>query len=79
MDGAIDEHTYVFAFGSFAAFHCVEWAFVTAGSWQTDFSRIFIFGPPDFFTEVLAGFFLLVFVGKVPRKILQKKIPGKIL
>ena len=39
---------------------------------RTDFSRIFIFGPPDFFADFLAGFFLLIFVGKVPRKILQE-------
>ena len=39
---------------------------------RTDFSRIFIFGPPDFFVDFLAGFFLLIFVGKVPRKILQE-------
>ena len=39
---------------------------------RTDFSRIFIFGPPDFFSDFLAGFFLLIFVGKVPRKILQE-------
>ena len=36
------------------------------------FSRIFIFGPPDFFADLIAGFFLLIFVGKVPRKILQE-------
>ena len=62
---------------------------------RTDFSRIFIFGPPDFFADFLAGFFLLIFVGKSaqknpppgksPGKILQnpekssRKIPGKIL
>ena len=38
---------------------------------RTDFSRIFVFWPPDF----VAGFILLIFVGKVPRKILQEKIP----
>ena len=31
---------------------------------RTDFSRIFIFGPPDFFVDFVAGFFLLIFVGK---------------
>ena len=40
-----------------------------------DFSRIFIFEPPDFFADFLAGFFLLIFVGKSaqknPQKILQ--------
>ena len=39
---------------------------------RTDFSRIFIFGPPDFFADFLAGFFLLIFVGKSARKILQE-------
>ena len=29
---------------------------------RTDFSRIFIFEPPDFFADFLAGFFLLIFV-----------------
>ena len=29
---------------------------------RTDFSRIFIFEPPDFFADSLAGFFLLIFV-----------------
>ena len=37
-----------------------------------DFSRIFIFEPPDFFADFVAGFFLLIFVGKEPRKILQE-------
>ena len=40
---------------------------------RTDFSRIFIFGPPDFFADFLAGFFLLIFVGKGA----QKNPPGK--
>ena len=40
---------------------------------RTDFSRIFIFGPPDFFADFLAGFFLLIFVGKS----VQKNPPGK--
>ena len=39
---------------------------------RTDFSRIFIFGPPDFFADFLAGFFL-IFVGKSA----QKNPPGK--
>ena len=43
-----------------------------SGFGRTDFLRIFIFGPPDFFADFLAGFFLLIFVGKVPRKILQE-------
>ena len=36
---------------------------------RTDFLRIFLFEPPDFFADFLVGFFLLIFVGKVPRKI----------
>ena len=40
---------------------------------RTDFSRIFIFGPPDFFADFVAGFFLLIFVGKS----VQKNPPGK--
>ena len=40
---------------------------------RTDFSRIFIFGPPDFFADFVAGFFLLIFVGKSA----QKNPPGK--
>ena len=36
---------------------------------RTDFLRIFLFEPPDFFADFLAGFFLLIFVGKEPRKI----------
>ena len=40
---------------------------------RTDFSRIFIFEPPDFFADFLAGFFLLIFV----RKSAQKNPPGK--
>ena len=44
---------------------------------RPDFSRIFIFEPPDFVADFVAGFFLLIFVGeKVPRKILQSS-PGK--
>ena len=45
---------------------------------RTDFSRIFIFQPPDFFADFVAGLFLLVLWEKVPRKILQEN-PGKIL
>ena len=41
-------------------------------SGRTDFSRIYIFGPPDFFADFVDGFFLLIFVGKVHRKILQE-------
>ena len=42
-------------------------------SGRTDFSRIFIFEPPDFFADFLAGFFPLIFVGKRA----QKNPPGK--
>ena len=42
---------------------------------RTDFSRIFFFEPPDFFADFLAGFFLLIFVGKSA----QKNPPGKSL
>ena len=41
---------------------------------RTDFSRIFIFEPPDFFADFLAGFFLLILWEKVPRKILQENL-----
>ena len=44
-----------------------------SGFGRTDFSRIFIFGPPDFFADFLAGFFLLIIVGKSA----QKNPPGK--
>ena len=40
---------------------------------RTDFSQIFNFEPPDFFADFLAGFFLLIFVGKSA----QKNPPGK--
>ena len=40
---------------------------------RTDFSRIFIFGRPDFFADFVAGFFLLIFVAKSA----QKNPPGK--
>ena len=35
---------------------------------RTDFSRIFIFGPPDFFADFAAGFFLLILWEKCPEK-----------
>ena len=44
---------------------------------RTDFSRIFIFEPPDFFADFLAGFFLLIFVGKSAEKNPPGKSPGK--
>ena len=40
---------------------------VRVGFWQklrTDFSRTFIFGPPDFFADFVAGFFVLILWGK---------------
>ena len=43
------------------------------GFGRTDFSRIFILGLPDFVADLVAGFFLLVFVGKSA----QKNPPGK--
>ena len=46
---------------------------------RTDFSRIFIFEPPDFFADFVAGFFLLIFAGKKCPKKSSRKIPGKIL
>ena len=46
---------------------------------RTDFSRIFIFRPPDFFADFVAGFFLLIFAGKKWPKKSSRKIPGKIL
>ena len=44
---------------------------------RTDLSRIFIFEPPDFFADFLAGFFLLIFVGKSAQKNPPGKSPGK--
>ena len=44
---------------------------------RTDFSRIFIFEPPDFFADFLAGFFRLAFVGKSAQKNPPGKSPGK--
>ena len=40
---------------------------------RTDFSRIFIFWPPDFFADFVAGFLFFIFVGKSA----QKNPPGK--
>ena len=44
---------------------------------RMDCSRIFIFEPPDFFADFLAGFFLLIFVGKSAQKNPPGKSPGK--
>ena len=52
-------------------------AFVDFG--RADLSRIFIFGPLDFFADFVAGFFLLIFVGKSAQKNPPGKSPGKIL
>ena len=46
---------------------------------RTDFLRIFIFGPPDFFADFVAGFFLLTFVGKKVSRKSSMKIPSKTL
>ena len=52
-----------------------EWrGSLRVGSWQNGFSRMFIFGPPDF----LADFFSSFLWGKMPGKS-SRKIPGKIL
>ena len=50
---------------------------------RTDFSRIFIFGPPDLFADFVAGFSFLILAGKSARKKCpeksSRKIPDKIL
>ena len=46
-----------------------------SGFGRTDFSGIFIYGPPDFFADFLAGFFLLIFVGKSAQKNPRKNPP----
>ena len=59
---------------------CVERKLSNAGNFtklgavfgRTDFSRISIFGPPDFAADFLAGVFLLIFVGESA----QKNPPG---
>ena len=43
------------------------------GFWQNGFFADFIFEPPDFFADFVAGFFLLIFVGKSA----QQNPPGK--
>ena len=50
---------------------------VRVGFWQNNFSRIFIFGPPDFFADFLAGFFLLILWEKKNQKNPPGKSPGK--
>ena len=44
---------------------------------RTDFSRIYIFGPPDSFADFVAGFFLLILVGKSAQKNRPGKSPAK--
>ena len=44
---------------------------------RTDFSRIFFFEPPDFFADFVAGFSLLIFVGKSAQKSPPGKSPAK--
>ena len=44
---------------------------------RTDFSRIFIFVPLDFCADFVAGFFLLIFVGKSAQKNPPRKSPAK--
>ena len=44
---------------------------------RTDFPRIFILEPPDFFADFLVGFFLLIFVEKSAQKNPPGKSPGK--
>ena len=44
---------------------------------RTDYSRIFIFGPPDCFADFVAGLFLLIFVGKSAQKNPPRKSPAK--
>ena len=47
------------------------------GLGRMDFFADFIFGPPDFFADVVAGFFLLIFVGKSAQKNHPEKSPAK--
>ena len=48
-----------------------------SGFGRTDFPLIFIFGPPDFFADFLAGFFLLIFVGKSDQKKILQENPRR--
>ena len=59
--------------------NCVELpeSFLGPAFGRTDFSRIFFFEPPDFFADFVAGFFLLIFVGKSAQKNPPGKSPGK--
>ena len=52
---------------------------VRADFWQNGFFADFIFRPPDSFADILAGFLLLIFVGKKCPLKSSRKIPGKIL
>ena len=52
-------------------------AILRVGFWQNGFFADFDFGPLDFFTDFLAGFFLLIFVGKSAHKNPPGKSPAK--
>ena len=54
-----------------------DFSHVRVGFWQKGFSRIFIFGPPDFLADFVTGVFLLIFVGKKCSEKSSGKIPGK--
>ena len=47
--------------------------------WEQSYSRIFVFEPQDFFADLIAGFFLLIFVGKKCTEKSSRQILGKIL
>ena len=51
--------------------------FWSLGPLGTDFSRIFILEPPDFFADFVAGFFLLIFWGKSAQKNPLGESPAK--
>ena len=43
------------------------------------FADFYIFGPPDFFADFLAGFVLLIFCGKIRKSVMSIKFPPAIL
>ena len=49
------------------------------GFWQNGFLADLIFEHPDFVADFVAGFFLLIFVGKKCPEKSSRKIPDKIL
>ena len=57
--------------------YALKMGFLGPAFGRTDISRIFIFEPPDFFADFLAGFFPLIFVGKSAQKNPPGKSPGK--